>query len=465
VSLQVQDDEGRWSARVYRNVYVTNEILAEAEYNDAPGSANPVPLNTWITGEIMPGNNVDYFKIHLEHYTEQLDMGAQTLQRDEAQMALASGYDFSQPAVEAFRDHLTRHFPEEQLNEWGIRNPDAFDVRAYFIGLGVPNDPHPRWFHGWQRDDPIKQAYDRFILEAVVGFYQRLRAALNHHAGRTVPFSCNNTSNQVWTPVHRQFDWAMSELMFRTANPQHLYDRFREGLGYGKVQVLSTPKPLGSVEDHDAFRELNRKVIALAYALGGLCKTPWDLFLQTSDGKGRYFGKAADYADLYGFVRGLAPYLEGFEEAAAYGNGIPDVHGWNTLPLRIEGNDEACAFLRVRPRDPESPVVIHLVNWSDERVGLDLLLHKPALAWDSSERVVRALSPAPYDARLHALAERKQALLRKGGELRGPDQYPAYQHLIDSVVLEPADEGGWIRLSGLSAAPWTTIVIDKIAMP
>ena len=67
VSLRVQDDEGHWSARVYRNVYVTDEILEEAEYNDAPVNANPVPLNTWITGEVMPGGNYDYYKVYVEH--------------------------------------------------------------------------------------------------------------------------------------------------------------------------------------------------------------------------------------------------------------------------------------------------------------------------------------------------------------------------------------------------------------
>lgn len=423
----------------------------------------------------------EYLRIHAAHYMEQLDLGATSLQRDEAWMALSQGYDFSPHAIAAFRHYLKEHTDTRERQELGIRDLEAFNVADYFRALGPPEERPNRWFHPWQRDDPVKQHYARFIKVGTIAFYNNLREILNHHAGRKVPLSCNNTSLQQFTPVHLQFDWAMSELMFRTANPQHLYDRYREAIGHGKVQVLSTPKPIGEVEDYDAFRELNRQVIALAYSLGGLCKVPWDLFLQTVDGRGRYFGEPAHYADLYGFVRGMAPFLEGFEEAAAYGREIPDVHDWETHPVRITGCDDFYAFVRVRPRDKQSPVVIHVVNWGDADARGDLHLLASAIDWDPENSIVRLMRPAAYDERLHRLADIHQQLLRnhwRGGLsaglvhrtaerdrtlLTGPQQYSAYQPLIDQKVLEPEETAdGWVRLPGITAAPWSTIVIEKL---
>ncbi len=405
----------------------------------------------------------EYFRIHFEHYAIQLDLGARSLQRDEAWMAISYGFDFSPAAVRAFRKYLDDHSTAVERAEWGISDVGGFDVAEYFRNLEPPEDGGHRWFRNWVPDDPVKQIYDQFIVDGVVEFYQRLRAALNDHAGRPVPFSCNNTSLQRWTPAHLEFDWAMSELLFRTANPEHLYDRYRAGLDHGKVQVISTPKPRGEVEDFDAFRSLNRKVIAQSYALGGLCKVPWDLFLQTVDGRGRYFGEAADYADLYGFVRAMALYMEGFEEAAAYGDGIPDVHGWETHPLRVEGSVEVYAFLRVRPRDTKSPVVIHVVNWGEADDAADILVRASAIRRDADNSVIRLLRPAPFDERLHRLAERRQTALRTSVELRGPEQHSAYQILLESTVLDPEKiSGGWLRFRDIVAEPWSVLVIEPL---
>lgn len=449
-----------------------NQILSFTNHNPETICALDIDGNIFVMyhqrgWDSAPGQgsvfSSKFFEAHLRHYTLQLDLGAISLHRDEAWMSINQGYDFRPEAVAAFRDYLASNATERQLREWEIDNLEDFDVAEYFRILGVPEDRPQRWFHRWERNDPVKQLYDEFIVESVVDFYRRLRAALNDHAGRPVAFSCNNTSLQQWTPAHLQFDWAMSELMFETANPQHLYDRFRAGMEHGKVQVISTPKPLGEVEDYAAFRELNRKVIAQAYSVGGLCKAPWDLFLQTVDGRGRYFGDPAHYADLYGFVRGMSAYLEGFEEAVAYGPGIPDVHGWEKHPLRVIGSEQCYAFLRVRPRDADSPVVIHVVNWGDGADQFEVQVKGQAIGWDADNRVVRLLRPAPYDQRLHRLAESKQEGLRPSGVLRGPEQQGAYQDLIQSTLLEAKDTGdGWLTLTGIQAEPWSVIVIEKL---
>jgi hypothetical protein len=58
-----------------------------------------------------------------------------------------------------------------------------------------------------------------------------------------------------------------------------------------------------------------RAEIALQYALGQLCLAPYDIWMHTSD-LPRHFGKAADYVDLYGFVRRNAELLDACETVA-----------------------------------------------------------------------------------------------------------------------------------------------------
>ena len=66
IALRVQDDEGNWSGRVYKHLYITDEILSESEYNNVMDSANPVPLDTWLVGNIYPKNDADFYKIYLD---------------------------------------------------------------------------------------------------------------------------------------------------------------------------------------------------------------------------------------------------------------------------------------------------------------------------------------------------------------------------------------------------------------
>ena len=46
--------------------------------------------------------------------------------------------------------------------------------------------------------------------------------------------------------------------------------------------------------------------------MGGLMMVPWDVW-QKNGGGPRYFGTAADYADLYGLIRALPELFDGYE--------------------------------------------------------------------------------------------------------------------------------------------------------
>ncbi len=66
ISFRVQDNSGKWSGWVHKSLYVTDSIVSESEYNDNIEGACPVPLSTWITGQIYPRYDDDYYKIYIE---------------------------------------------------------------------------------------------------------------------------------------------------------------------------------------------------------------------------------------------------------------------------------------------------------------------------------------------------------------------------------------------------------------
>lgn len=405
----------------------------------------------------------EYFQAHLKFFENQLALGCDTLQRDEGQMATNFGFDFSPAAINAFRAYLKDRTTEEQRNAWHLGPLATFDVRKYFLQFNPPSNGPEGWFLEWKPElgpgNRIKDIYNQFITDGCVSFFQRTRGSINAYAGRTVPMSCNNTSYQRWGPTHRVFDWGMSEMIISLATPKRMYDRVKAGREIGKVQVLSMPKTLDRPVDPAVLKTLNRKVIAQAYAIGAIGKVPWDLFLQSADGEARDFGEPSDYADLFGFVRGIAPRLEGFEEAAVASHEIADTHGWDVLPLRLEGGKGASAFLRVRPGDSSSPVVIHIVNWGEARDTATISVLKSAIGW-APGKTVTLLQPAAYNHQLHVMAEYDQNSLIKPGDRRGPEHAAAYAHLVVKSPLTATDQGEWITLPAVTAAPWSVIVIE-----
>jgi hypothetical protein len=65
IRFRVRNNQGLWSAWVQKRLHVTPSILEEAEYNNDHTRANPMPLQTWISGRIHPAGDVDFYKIHI----------------------------------------------------------------------------------------------------------------------------------------------------------------------------------------------------------------------------------------------------------------------------------------------------------------------------------------------------------------------------------------------------------------
>jgi hypothetical protein len=173
------------------------------------------------------------------------------------------------------------------------------------------------------------------------------------------------------------------------------------------------------------MKPLTRAVIGYAYAMGGWLAAPYDLFIDA--GIPRYFGKPEDFADLYGFIRANARYLDGFERAAYAGAWLGDRTSGNVL--RIEGGSGGVyAFARTKPNEPEAPIVIHLVDWGEElefvegrfrdQTGFNSTFYKRgdqapfrlkvrmANCYGDRSFTARLLTPPAYDEETHWRAER-----------------------------------------------------------
>ena len=118
--------------------------------------------------------------------------------------------------------------------------------------------------------------------------------ALDKHAGRHIPVSCNNYTGR-WTFPYEMFDFGVAELPHREAQTTLIREKLIDARKRGKAQIFTYVST-------DICE--TRRVIATCYANGGHLIVPWDVYLKyTPEGSDRYFGKPEEYSDLYGFVR------------------------------------------------------------------------------------------------------------------------------------------------------------------
>ena len=226
--------------------------------------------------------------------------------------------------------------------------------------------------------------------DSVREFYAFVRQEIDRRAGRRVVFSSNNYNGAAGFP-YDLFDFGIAELPERSATPVLLHGKFSEAARGGRPQVFT----LGSTNV-----ALSRRVIATAYACGGHIIVPYDVY----HGKGpRIFGTPEQYADLYGFVRAAAGWLDGYEDAAVAGTGLRETRFGEALPVEINA-ENVFTFVRARPGEPDTPVVIHLVDWRDAPQPFDLKLRTDRF-FGGKPIEVKLLVPPVFDADAHAKAE------------------------------------------------------------
>jgi hypothetical protein len=431
-------------------------------------------MREW-TAPQSPGcaNNPHYLDGHVQYIINYIDAGAQGMQRDEPsgnESYAGNGLGcFCEYCMEGFRKHLQVNHGDE-LATLGIDRLDDWSYREHVRRLGLAGDPDadfdwsdPRTMRGIVGQDPLAGIFREFQARAQERFFKIVRARVNAYHGDSFPYSCNNTSFQRFDPeLYHGFDFYMSELMMRSANPVHLYQRSNEARRRGKIQVFGSPKTMGEEYDEGFLVDLRRRVIATSYAVGGLCQAPWDLFEQTADGLGRYFGDPAHYADLFAMVRASGHLLHGYDDAGAWGPGIPDEIRYGQLaPLRVGGNaGDYYAFLRARAGDADAPVVVHLVDWNPESRAVELYLRPDAFFPGRGLRVTLR-TPAAYDAGMHAGAEYKaQAMRASDDQPLGIAHRDAYANLVERAELPVVREGPLVRVQLPVLRPWGMLVVE-----
>lgn len=420
-------------------------------------------------------NNPHYLQGYVQYIQNYIDAGADGIQRDEP----SGNYAYAQAGVgcycsyciEGFREYLKRINPSE-LADWGIENAENFNFRDYVLELGVLQQEvtdfdwsDPQSVNNLLSEDPVASQFVDYQAESQARFFKIVRMRLDAMTERTFTISSNNTSFQRFEPeLYHDFDFYMSELMMRSGNPAHIYDRSREARSRGKVQVFGSPKTLGKEYTSDFLKNLKRKVIATSYAVGGLSRVPWDIFQQTRDGKGRYYGDAADYADLYAMVRASGRYLADYCDAGAVG---PDINSLNRYgdqtPLEISGgsNAQIYAFIRAIPRDEEAPVVIHLVDWSDTAEPFSLKLNHSQFN-ESGKLRIKLRIPGPYDKRAHVQSELRAQAMRKPDEPLGMAQAAAYQGLVKEIRIDAKSHGAITTVEIPKVSPWGMLIIEPV---
>lgn len=230
--------------------------------------------------------------------------------------------------------------------------------------------------------------------ESTEEFYRYIRAEMNAHAKRHVPFSCNSHPGD---PCFFEsiFDFGLEELDHTT--PVSFRRAMKDAERRGKAQMYT-------------FRSTSvpetRRAIAVAYACGSHILVPWDVYMPGPNAP-RYFGRPEEYADLYGFARACAPYLDGYEDAAFVSPEATDER-YPVAPLSVTGGSANLnLFVRAKPGQADAPLVIHCLDLDDSPQPFRLHLD-PTRLFGQRGLTVELLVPPAYDRALHQRAEQNK---------------------------------------------------------
>jgi hypothetical protein len=221
-----------------------------------------------------------------------------------------------------------------------------------------------------------------------------------------------------WDDIELGFDWAFGELSYRHGTAEYLYDAMRTAAAHERAQIVTMPKK-GDRLSMENWARLTRKTIAMAYACGGHCMVPWDVYMPRD--APRYFGTPRQYADLFGFIRASSRYFDGYQQAEATGHGVPVADQANANSIHLVGGENVHVNVRAQPGKQDAPVVIQMVDWADDPQPFSLVL-SPSRFFGDRPLQIRLLQPTEYDKAAHESADRtgddlalaKEAVLAEG---------------------------------------------------
>ena len=271
-----------------------------------------------------------------------------------------------------------------------------------------------------------------FTVDSVKDFYIEMNQAADKIAQRHVATSSNNFGGQ-WTMPYSMFDYGIAE--YENPTPEKIYELAAAVKTLGKAQVITL---------RNEGVSMNRKAIALCYSTGISMLCPYDVYLRsTSDGSQRLFIAADKVADIYGFARANAEYLDGYEDAAAAGGDIEETRYEGTKPLDVMYKG-MYGFVRAKPGMPDAPVVIHLLNWVGAKMPFKIRLNNPNF-FGGKPFDARLIIPADYNKELHDKCE----------------QSKDYSPLSITAEITAQTEGQTTTISIPPINPWAILILTQ----
>ncbi len=412
-------------------------------------------------------NDPAYRQGHLDYVKKYIDAGATAMQRDEpsGQISYAKNGSgcFCDYCMEGFRTYLKENVTAEDLIKLGVKNIETFNYKEHLNAISPPPETD---FFDWSDPGTVKRIggkrhrhFEQFQLDSCTEFFAWLREQVKiYNGGKQIAYSCNNTSFQNWEdPYIPVFDYCISEMMLKTGNPAHIYERAQAARKLGKLQVFGTPKSMGADIPESTLVPLKQQVLATAFASGASGSVPWDVFMQSKDGNARYFCKPEDFAPLFGFVRANDRYLSGYCSAGGKGPGFEDNPYADGFPVDF-ANTNLCVVLRAIPDDPEAPIGIHLVDWTKGPTEPMTLKLKTDACFPGKKLSIKLRIPKAFDAAEHAAAEAAAQAMRGDGML-GPSQSAAYEPLVKEIELATNVSSEWTALTVPPLSPWGILIV------
>ncbi|MFI4911915.1 MAG: LamG domain-containing protein [Sedimentisphaeraceae bacterium JB056] len=318
-------------------------------------------------------------------------------------------------------------------------------------------------------------------FESTTEFYQWLHGQLDayyyqQYGISKFPIHGNNSSHTVYSDSFfsvsddYRLDYGCCETNIQDVSAQHFHNigqNMRTYQNVSRSQIMTSPGTWGYSDPVYLadFSKTVRRSIGNSYAQGINMLAPFDRFgTDLADGgdqnqASRFFGDPQNFSDMFGFIRGIAIYLDGYEFAWDWGATtkavyhVPDTpysDTWGTAPginEPVAAVDNGIAVVvRAKPGENDEPVAIHLIDW-DKEASFSLTLNNIKFFGDGSD-----------DLRL--------TLLEPVDNYNADDYEASWQNLsytcyVKTTVLSGSFANGQTAVAIPELSPWAVLMVSK----